>query len=521
MAEIVESAGPVGAAHVEEGAAGAALIKPGYHPRLTNQDLAPLNKQTWGAYNIFAFWMSDVHSVGGYVTMGSLFALGLTAWEVFVCLIVGIIIVQIFCNLVAKPSQVAAVPYPVTSRASFGVLGANIPAIVRGLIAVAWYGVQTFLAAESLNIVFLKLWPGLGPWADVDQHGFLGLSALGYVSYAILWVLQALLFWRGMNVIRKFIDFAGPAVYVVMLVLCVYMLQKVDWHVDLNLSENMLTGWSLVWTMLAAIAAVVSYFSGPMLNFGDFSRYARTYRSVVKGNFLGLPLNFIMFSLLTVLTAAATVPLYGELITDPIVTVQKIDTTFAVLLGGATFVIATIGINIVANFISPAFDFSHVNPQKISWRMGGMIAAVGSFLVTPWNWYNNDDAIFWTLGLLGGLIGPLFGILIADYYAIRNQKIIVDDLFTLEETGAYHYRNGTNPVAVRALIIAGVCSLGSVIVPKLVGAADWVPKYSWFIGCGVGFVAYYLLARAANVAGVRDRSAAAAAHATAEAAVGD
>ncbi len=224
--------------------AGESVIKRDYHPRLTNEDLAPpLKKQTWGSYNIFAFWMSDVHSVGGYVTMGALFAIGLTAWQVFVCLIVGIVIVQFFCNLVAKPSQIAGVPYPVTCRASFGVLGgANIPAIIRGLIAVAWYGVQTFLAAQSLNIVFLKLWPGFAQ--PLTEHEFLGLSLLGYLSYAILWVLQALLFWRGMEMIKRFVDFAGPAVYAVMLVMCVYMLFKVDFDIDLNLTEAHLSGWA-------------------------------------------------------------------------------------------------------------------------------------------------------------------------------------------------------------------------------------------------------------------------------------
>jgi NCS1 family nucleobase:cation symporter-1 len=495
-ADIVEAAGyPPGSGQ----------MGPQYDPRLTNEDLAPLKEQSWGSYNIFAFWMSDVHSVGGYITMGTLFAIGLNAWQVFICLIVGIVIVQVFCNLVAKPSQQAGVPYPVTSRASFGVLGANIPAIIRGLIAVAWYGVQTFLAAESLNIVFLKLWPSLADFADVDTHGFLGLSYLGYVSYAILWVLQAALFWRGMDMIRRFIDLAGPAVYAVMLVMCLYMLFKVDFTIDLNLSEHQLTGWSLVWGLTGAVASVVAYFSGPMLNFGDFSRYAKTFGHVKKGNLLGLPVNFIVFSLLTVLTAAATVPLYGELITDPIVTVQKIDNTFAILLGGFTFVVATIGINIVANFISPAFDFSNVSPQRITWRAGGLIAAVGSVLVTPWNWYNNADAIFWTLGILGALIGPLFGILIADFYVIRKQKIVVDDLFTMSEAGEYWYEKGYNPAAVKAVIIAGAVSCGSVIIPKVTDVLTWLPTYSWFVGCGAGYVLYILLARAQNVAGSGDR----------------
>jgi len=471
-----------------------------YDPRLTNEDLAPLKKQTWGSYNIFAFWMSDVHSVGGYLTAGSLFALGLTSWQVFICLIAGICIVQFFCNLVAKPSQVTGVPYPVISRASFGVLGANIPAIIRGLIAVAWYGVQTFLAAASLNIVFLKLWPDLAPWADPAQHGFLGLSTLGYVGFAVLWVAQAALFWRGMESIRKFIDLAGPAVYITMLALCVYLLFKSDFNINLNLSDHSLSGWTTVGTMLGAIALVVSYFSGPMLNFGDFSRYGKSFDSVKKGNFWGLPINFIFFSLLTVLTAAATVPVYGELITDPIQTVQRIDNTFAIVLGAATFVTATVGINIVANFISPAFDFSHVSPQKISWRMGGMIAAVGSVILTPWNWYNNDTAIHYTLGILGALIGPLFGILIADYYLIRKQKVIVDDLFTMDKGGEYYYSKGYNPVAIRSVIAAGLVSVASVLVPRWIDAGLWISDYSWFIGCGVGFAIYTVLAKQAGLA---------------------
>jgi len=482
-----------------------------FHPRLTNECLAPLEKQTWSSYNIFAFWMSDVHSVGGYVTAGSLFALGLSSWQVLVALLAGISLVYFFCNLVAKPSQVTGVPYPVICRSSFGVLGANIPAVIRGLIAVAWYGIQTFLASAALEIVLIKLFPGLAPYAVTADYGFLGLSALGWGCYLLLWVVQACVFWRGMESIRRFIDFCGPAVYVVMFLLCGYLIWKAGWGaIDLNLGEVTHHGLDAVPVMLGAIALVVSYFSGPMLDFGDFSRYGRSFAAVRRGNLLGLPVNFLVFSLLVVVTASLTLPVYGELITDPVETVSRIDSTFAIVLGAITFTIATIGINIVANFISPAFDFSHVSPQKISWRGGGMIAAVGSVLITPWNLYNNPDVIHYTLETLGAFIGPLFGVLIADYYLVKKQRVVVDDLFTMSEQGSYWYRKGYNPNAVIATVVGALVAVFPVLFNSLPGMAT-TAQYSWFIGCGLGFVVYYLLSR-------RPRAAAPAAASSAEAA---
>lgn len=470
----------------------AIYIGPDYAPQLTNDDLAPLVKQKWTWYNIFAFWMSDVHSVGGYVTAGSLFALGLASWQVFVCLLVGITIVMALANLVAKPSQIAGTPYPVISRSPFGVRGANIPAIIRGLIAVAWYGIQTFLASEAIMIVFLRLWPGLMPYADREQYGFVGLSALGWVCFIILWVAQAFVFWHGMDSIRKFIDWAGPAVYVVMFVLAIYLVGRAGLqNIDLALGGVSKTGLEALGTMAIATSLVVSYFSGPLLNFGDISRYGKSYQQVKRGNFWGLPVNFTFFSLLTVLCAAATIPVFGELITDPIATVARIDNTYAILLGALTFATATVGINIVANFISPAFDFSHVNPQKISWRTGGMIAAVGSVLLTPWNLYSNPEVIHYTLDVLAAFTGPLFGILIVDYYLVKKQKVVVDDLYTLDPNGRYYYRNGFNPRAIWALVIGGVITLAIVVIP--VEPLATIADFSWFIGAGLGSLAYYLL----------------------------
>lgn len=471
---------------------GNARIKPSYSPRLTNEDLAPLKHQTWGRYNIFAFWMADVHSVGGYITAGSLFALGLTSWQVLISLLVGICIVQFFCNLVAKPSQVTGTPYPVICRASFGVLGANIPAIIRGLIAVAWYGIQTYLASSAFMMLALHFYPDLAPYASVTEHGFAGLSTLGWAAFMLMWVLQALVFWRGMESIRKFIDWAGPGVYVVMAVLCGWLVYKAGWNnINLNLGGVKFEGWDAVPVMLSATALVVSYFSGPMLNFGDFSRYGKSFEAVKKGNFWGLPVNFLFFSLLTVITTAATLPVFGTLITDPVHTLEKIDSSTAIVLGALTFMIATIGINIVANFVSPAFDFSNVAPQHISWRTGGMIAAVGSILITPWNLYNNPQVIHYTLDILGSLIGPLFGILIADYYVVRKQKIVVDELYTMRPEGSYWFAKGYNPKAIFSLVPAALIPMLCVLIPAWHAAAN----YAWFIGMGLGFAIYTLLNR--------------------------
>ncbi|MEZ0052138.1 NCS1 family nucleobase:cation symporter-1 [Mycobacterium sp. MAA66] len=477
----------------------AGVGRSGYHPRLTNQDLAPLAERNWSSFNIFAFWMSDVQSLGGYVTAGTLFSLGLASWQVLVSLLVGSVCVYFLCNLTAKPSQAGGVPYPVLYRSAFGVLGANVPAIIRGLIAVPWFGIQTYLASAALDVVLLKLFPALLPYGDVTRYGFVGLSLLGWGTFILLWGLQVALFWRGMNVIRRFIGLCGPVVSAVMFLLCGYMISKAGWGaIDLNLGAITHAGFDSIPVMLGAIALVVSYFSGPMLNFGDFSRNVTSFDAVKRGNFLGLPLNFVVFSVLAVVTASLTVPVFGELITDPVQTVARIGSTFAIVLGAFTLAVATVGINIVANFISPAFDFSNISPQRISWRAGGMIAAVGSVAITPWNLYNNPIVIHYTLELLGALIGPLFGVLVADHYLVQRQKLVVDDLFTLDHRGKYWYRGGYNPIALLATLVGGIPAVLPVLLGDHVAA-----QYSWFIGCGVALVVHLLLSswRAAFGAG--------------------
>ena len=473
-----------------------------YSPRLCNEDLAPTRDQNWSWYNIFSFWMSDVHSMGGYVVAASFFTLGLASWQVLLCLLVGICIVQLCANLVAKPSQMAGVPYAVISRQAFGVFGANIPAVIRGLIAFAWYGIQTYLAANALMLVALKFWPSL---SSLTTGAFLGLSHLGWVCFAIMWVLQAMVFWHGMNAIKRFIDIAGPAVYVVMLALAGWIVYKTGFDgISFTLASKSLSAGEQTWQMITATALVVSYFSGPLLNFGDFSRYGKSMGEIRRGNRWGLPFNFLLFSIVTVVIVSGTQSLFGRMITDPIETVSRVGNDLAVAVGLLTMITATIGINIVANFVSPAFDFSNCSPQKISFRTGGMIAAVGSILLTPWNLFNSPELIHYTLDVLGAFIGPLFGILIADFYLIKRGKVSVDDLFDDTPEGKYWYRNGFNPKAIGALIPSVAVGLVISFIPAL----HEVANFSWFIGVFLGGVTYRWLAR-------EEREGASAAHFTA------
>ena len=448
-----------------------------YSPRLCNEDLAPTRDQNWSWYNIFSFWMSDVHSMGGYVVAASFFTLGLASWQVLLCLLVGICIVQLCANLVAKPSQMAGVPYAVISRQAFGVFGANIPAVIRGLIAFAWYGIQTYLAANALMLVALKFWPSL---SSLTTGAFLGLSHLGWICFAIMWVLQAMVFWHGMSAIKRFIDIAGPAVYVVMLALAGWIVYKTGFDgISFTLASKSLSAGEQTWQMITATALVVSYF------------YGKSMGEIRRGNRWGLPFNFLLFSIVTVVIVSGTQSLFGRMITDPIETVSRVGNDLAVAIGLLTMITATIGINIVANFVSPAFDFSNCSPQKISFRTGGMIAAVGSILLTPWNLFNSPELIHYTLDVLGAFIGPLFGILIADFYLIKRGKVSVDDLFDDTPKGKYWYRNGFNPKAIGALIPSVAVGLVISFIPAL----HEVANFSWFIGVFLGGVTYRWLAR--------------------------
>ncbi|MFE1934338.1 NCS1 family nucleobase:cation symporter-1 [Streptomyces sp. NPDC059474] len=464
-------------------------------PRLYNEDLAPAEKRSWGTYSIFALWMSDTHAISNYAFAASLFVLGLPTWEVFLSLLAGITIVYWLMNRMGHAGHRTGVPFPVLARASWGVYGANIPALIRAVMAVAWYGIQTWLASEALILLGVQLAPGL---AVYDHNSILGLSTLGWIAFLVMWLLQAVLLTRGMEFIRKVQDFAtGPVVWLVMLALAVWLVVKAGGDISLTRSLTGLSGGEQLHQSVIAVSLTVATFLTLVLNYADFARFTPDHRSYRHGNLLGLPVNFTAFAVVSVLMTAGTISVFGTAIADPVHVIARIDNPVVTVVGALSFMIATIGINVVANFVSPAYDFANLAPRHLDFRRGGMVTAVLAIVVLPWKLYSSPVVIQYFLGGLGAFLGPLVAILLVDYYLVRRGRIDVDALFSADEAGAYYYRRGFNPDAVIAFVPAAAVSAVLALVRFF---ADVAP-FSWCFGLVIAGGIYGLRSAKARVGG--------------------
>ncbi|MDO5671247.1 MAG: NCS1 family nucleobase:cation symporter-1 [Actinomycetaceae bacterium] len=458
--------------------------------RLHNDDIKPVTNQNWTTYNLFAMWMSNVHSVAGYVFAAGLFALGLNGWQVFSALIAGVTIIYFFTNLTGAMGQKWGIAFAAACRPAFGVFGANIPSMIKATTATVWYGIQTWVASNALVVVGLKFWPSLGGLA---KGSFLGLTPLGWICFAIMWSAQILVFYYGWEAIRKFCDWAGPAIYVVMAVLAIWIVAKAGGlgHISFSLSSEQLSGGAALHQWLLALAFTVAWFAGTTLNFADFGRLVRSPKCMKVGNFLGLPINFTLFALAAVVTTSGGLQVFGELITDPVLLVARIDNHTAALLGALTFMTATIATNIVANFVSASMDLANLVPHVLTFRKAGLVASVVAVIVMPWKLYANAAMVQYTLGTLGAFIGPIFGIIVMDYYILRKKQISLEHLYTASPEGVYYYNKGFNSKAIIALVLAGVISNLIAHVPVFSGLA----AFSWFFGAGFGALFHFLLSR--------------------------
>ncbi|WP_314176749.1 NCS1 family nucleobase:cation symporter-1 [Streptomyces winkii] len=454
--------------------------------RLYNDDLAPPVERRWKTYSIFALWMNDVHNIGNYTFAAGLFAIGLGAVASFFSLLIGILVVFWGMNLMGRMGQRTGVPFPVMSRISFGIHGAQIPALIRAVIAIAWYGIQTYLASLAVVVLALRIDPGLKP---MTEDSILGLSSLGWICFVGLWVAQLVILTFGMEIIRKFQDWAGPAVWLVMLAMAVWMFVLVGDRISWT-PPDALTGSAMWWQMLGAAGLTISTYGTLMLNFCDFSRFAPDTRSVVRGNFWGLPVNFTAFAMVSIVVTAGSYTLYGDIITDPAKIIAKVPNTFVLVVGALMFAFATIGVNIVANFVSPAYDLANLAPKYIDFRRGGIISAVLAVAVLPWNLYNNPTVVNIFLAGLGAVLGPLFGVIMVDYWLLRRAKVNVPELYTTDPGGEYAYSRGFNLRALTAFLPSAAIATVLALTPGF----EILSAFSWFIGAVLAGAVYFVVA---------------------------
>ena len=464
-------------------------------PDLYNEDLAPAHERNWGAFSIFNVWTSDVHSLWGYYLAASLFLLCGSFLNFVIAIGIGSLVIFVLMTMVGNAGVRTGVPYPVLARSSFGIWGANFPAIVRAIVACFWYGAQTAAASGALVALLTR---SEGMLAFHQSSHMLGHSTLEVICFVLVWAAQLLIIQRGMETVRKFQDWAGPAVWLMMLLLAIYLVVKaggfsfgseIPRDVLLEKTKDAgVPGEPGSFGALAAVAATwITYFAALYLNFCDFSRYAPDEKTLMRGNLWGLPVNLILFSLVAGVTTTAAFAVYGEVLLHPDQISAKFDSWFLAALAALTFCVATLGINVVANFVSPAFDFANVFPRQINFKRGGYIAAVIALVLYPFAPWEGGAAHF--VGMIGSTMGPIFGIMMVDYYLIRSGRLDVNALY--QEQGEYRFQNGYH---VPAFIAAGIGILFSTILPNFTSILPaWWGVYGWFFGVAIAGAVYFAL----------------------------
>lgn len=465
-------------------------------PALYNNDLAPIKKENrpWRAVEIFNVWANDVQSLFGYTLVATLFlAYGLNGWLVFLAILLAGFFLMWLVNMMGEPSLKYGVPFPVIARASMGVKGAKFPAVVRAIVAIFWYGAQTYIASTAVSLLLGSL---LG---IAGGPVFLGMSALDWLSFLIVWSFQIWLFWHGMRWISGFLNFASPFVYALMIILAGIVWVKAGGGLfgeigTIFKGAGQAEG-NTISAFLAVVGTMIAYFAAVIVNYGDFSRFVKTPREMKIGNLIGLPLNIIFFALIALVITAGTVAIWGETLTNPTDIVGRVDFLPLTFFAAIMFFVATVGINLVANFIPAAYSLSNLVPSKLNFRINGLIIS-GFALVIGGLWFSTISriGIFDFVNTLGAILAPVYGIMIADYYIVHRRRLNIQQLFSSSRNGAYYYDNGWNRKALIAFALPAVVSVTTVWIPAL----EFLSGFSWVVGALLGGVVYYLIIKKAN-----------------------
>ncbi|MET9862878.1 NCS1 family nucleobase:cation symporter-1 [Streptomyces smyrnaeus] len=455
---------------------------------LYTYDLAPTKKEgrRWGAYNVFTLWANDVHSLGNYAFAIGLFALGLNIWGIMAAFALASVLLFLLLTLSGFMGHKTGVPFPVMSRIAFGINGAKIPAGIRGAVAIAWFGIQTYLASSVLSTLLVAMFPGL---SRLEANSVLGQSTLGWITFLALWAVQVLIVSYGMQMIRRYMAFAAPTTLITMCALAAWMFLRADGSISLSIDEPLIGGEMWLQILQGAALWVVIYGTF-VLNFCDFTRSARSRGSIVRGNVVGIPVNMLFFAVIVAVLSGAQFKLDGHVITSPADIVRTVPNMFLLATASLALIVLTVAVNLLANFVAPIYALVNLFPRRLNFRRAGLVSAVLGLVILPWNLYDSPIVVNYFLGGLGALLGPLFGVIMADYWLLRRSRVNVPDLYTEDAQGEYHYRGGYNPRAVAAFAPSAAVA----VVLALVPAFHAVAGFSWFIGAALAAVLYAVVA---------------------------
>ncbi|MEZ4363010.1 MAG: NCS1 family nucleobase:cation symporter-1 [Kofleriaceae bacterium] len=467
-------------------------------PSLHNEDLAPVppEQRTWGTWHIAALWVGMAICVPTYTLASGQVAGGMSAWQAV--FIIGLANAVVLLPLMANghPGTKYGIPFPVVVRASFGVRGANLPAVLRALVACGWFGIQCWFGGLGLWATASALFPGVGI-PDVTSS-LLGVDTAQLLWFFVFWLICVYFIWNGMESIKRLESLSAPLLLACGVALLGWAIVR-GGGLGAVMAQPATKPFSE--TFAVGLTSGVSFWATLALNIPDFSRYARSQRAQMTGQAIAMPTSMTMFAFIGVAATSASVIVFGKAIGDPTELATHFDSKLVTGIAMFALALATLSTNIAANVVSPANDFANLAPSKISYRAGGMITAGIGLLMFPWLILKNlGNYIFgWLVGY-GVLLGPIGAIMMVDYFIIRKTELVVDDLY--RRGGRYEYANGVNFRAIVAFL-AGVApclpgfaaAAGLVSASSIPGPFHTVYTWAWFVSSGIAGVTYFALMR--------------------------
>ena len=472
---------------------------------LINDDIAPtkISERKWGTYDIAALWISMSACIPTYMLASSLISEGMNWYQAVLTVFIGNAIVLVPMILNAHAGTKYGIPFPVYCRASFGVRGANIPAMLRAFVACGWFGIQTWIggwAIYKLITIYIPSWDSMPPW-------FAGINTPQLLCFLFFWGINMFVIYKGIESIRFLLNIKAPLLILLGLALLTWAYKQAGgFGPMLSQPSQFVPGgpkdgrfWAV---FIPSLTGMIGFWATLSLNIPDFTRYSRTQKDQMLGQAIGLPTTMALYSFIGVAVTSATIVIYGGFpIWDPVVLISRFTNPIVLAVSLFALCLATLATNLAANVVSPANDFSNLWPSKITFRIGGLITGIIGILIQPWKLVADPSGyIFtWLVGY-SALLGPIGGILICDYFVIRRTKLNLADLY--KHKGVYSYQKGFNVAAIAALILGVAPSvpgfLGTIkaIEPSVVGSFLMdVYSYAWFVGFGVAFLTYWALSR--------------------------